>query len=75
MLSSVEAIESTFHNALPVLNGTIQVSAAKGSIGVMVERDGMELGAILAPEQASILANALVTASSACASPRVHEEP
>lgn len=73
MLSSV-ATESPFHALQGGENGTVQVSAAKGSVGLLVERAGEERGLLLTSAQASSLGRYLMTASSACASHQAGEE-
>jgi hypothetical protein len=63
MLSSV-AIESTFHHVQSGKNGTVQVSAAKDSIGLLVQRNDGETGLLLSIDQAQALAGAISFASS-----------
>lgn len=66
MFSNADGISTSSHNFQLVENGTIQVSAAKGTIGLMLERGGCEVGVLLTPNQAAELVASMVSASNAC---------
>ena len=48
------------HHVVQTENGSVQVSHGGGTIGLLVERDGIGVGTILTPAQVKVLRGALL---------------